>query len=243
MTDEIRRIRNTKYESKFDNPEYTKLKFFAGIFIMFALCGWLIVFYNMIENTTVDTLDNIYLFLTSSFCLAMSVAYVVMRSKMKKLDQYQEELIQCVYDSIEIINEYIEDQSQKSKCIEEDLKKITKQNEAIISMSNSILYLQFRHYICPTNEEFESLMDALQGKIEKMNLREDLYQKLHENYVTTPLGIYKIEDWMRNTGICSAMDYYELYEKIYTLHPIIKEMDRVPDLFINIIDSLDSYKS
>ena len=130
MTDEIRRIRNTKYESEFDNPEYTKLKFIAGIFIIFALCGWLIVFYNMIENTTVDTLDNIYLFLTSSFCLVMSVAYVVMRNKMKKLDQYQEELIQCVYDSIEIINECVEEQKQKSKCIEEDLKKIIKQNKA-----------------------------------------------------------------------------------------------------------------
>lgn len=242
MTDEIRRIRNAKYDSEFDNPEYHRIKVVAVVFILLALCGWFVVFFNMIENTSVDTVDNLYLFITSSCCLAMSVAYIVMRRKMKKLDQYQEEIIQCVYDSIGLLNEYIEDQKQQSKGVEESLKKISKRNEAILSITKSILYLQFRHHMCPTNEEFESLMGALQGKIENMNLRDDLYQKLKENYVTTPIGIYRIEDWMTGTGICSTMDFLELYEKIYTLHPMIKEMDRVPDLFDNIICSLDSYK-
>lgn len=107
---------------------------------------------------------------------------------------------------------------------------------------DSTLYLQFRHYMCPTNEEFESLMGALEGSISRMNLSDELYQKLKDNHVTTPLGIYKIEDWMRDTGTSSATEYYELYQKVYELHPMLKELDRVPDLLLNVSHSLDNYR-
>lgn len=242
MTDEINAARNHKYHSVFDNPKYYNVKVFASLFILLALCGWLLVFYILMKNATLDTLDHLYLFLTSSGCLAMSVAYIVMRRKLKKLDQYQEEIIQCVYDSLELVKIHLEEYKHDIIGVDAKAQRIIEQNKKLRSLVDSILYLQFRHYMCPTNEEFESLMGALEGSISRMDLSDELYEKLKDNYVTTPLGIYKIEDWLRDTGTCSTNEYYELYQKVYELHPMLKELDRVPDLLLNVSHSLDNYR-
>lgn len=242
MTDEINKIRNNKYHSVFDDPKYYNVTVFASLFILIALCGWLLVFYMMMKNATIDNLDHLYLFMTSSGCLAMSVAYIVMRRKMKNLDQYQEEIIQCIYDYLELMEGHMKEHQQDIKNVDDKSQRIIEQNMRLRSIVDSILYLQFRHYMCPTNEEFKSLMGALEGDISKMDLPDELYQKLKDNSVITPLGIYRIGDWLMDAGICSTEEYYGLFQKIYEHYPLLKELDRVPSLLLNISDSVDNYQ-
>lgn len=140
MTDEINATRNNKFRSVFDNPKYYNVTVFASIFIFLALCGWILVFYILMKSATVDTLDHLYLFLTSTGCLVMSVAYIVMRRKMKKLDQYQEERIQCVYDTLELMKVHLEEHQHGIMGIDAKLKRIIEQNKktALIGGLNSI---------------------------------------------------------------------------------------------------------
>lgn len=242
MTDEINAVRNHKYHSVFDDPKYYNVAVFASLFILLALCGWALLLCMMMKNATVDTLDHLCLFLTSSGCLAMSVAYLVMRSKLKKLDQYQEEIIQCVYDSLELMQDHMNVHRQDIKDVDDNVQRILGQNTKLRSVSDSMLYLIFRNCLCPSDEQFKSLMGALERDISKMDLPDELYQKLKDNDVTTPLGIYRAEDWLLDTGICSTEEYYGLLQKIYELHPMLKELDRVPDLLLNVSDSADNYQ-
>lgn len=69
-----------------------------------------------------------YLFVTSTGCLVMSVAYLVMRKKLQKLDEYQEEIVQSVYDCLEMFHSHIHKQGKQMKSIEEKLDKAAEQH-------------------------------------------------------------------------------------------------------------------
>ena len=128
MLDKINEIRNRKYDSEFDKAVYYNLKVIAIVFMLLAIGGWLVVFYIMMSNVTVESIPKAYLFLTSSGCFAMCIAYLVMRSKMRKLDKYQENIIDCVYDSLEMFHNHMYKHDRLLKSIEDKLENEMKCN-------------------------------------------------------------------------------------------------------------------
>lgn len=241
MTNEINQIRVRKYGNEFDKARYSYLQVYAIIFMLLATCAWFTVIYIMMSNITIDRIPYIFLFLTSSGCFLMSIAYLMMRSKMRKLDKYQEEIIDCVYDSLEMSHVHIWKQGKQLKSIENKLEKVIEHNMKLRSEVSSILYLQFRHNMCPTLEEFKTLAGTLESDIADIGLRDELYQKLQDNHITTPLAFFKAEKCLLLEGVLSDGEYYEIYKAICAQYPMIKELDRVPDLLINISDSMNNY--
>ena len=242
MTEKINQIRKRKYDSEFDNPKYFKIKGFATMFIILAACGWLVVLYGIMKHKSIYFLHNMYLFATSTGCLVMSIAYLIMRSKLRKLDKYQEEIVQCVYDSLEMFNNHIQRQGQQIKRIEEKLDTAAEQHIKLRSELSSNLYLQFRHYMCPTMEDFRALAGTLETDITEVGLRDELYQKLQDHYITTPLSFFKSENWLLQADILNDDEYYETYKAIHAKYPVLKELDRVPNLLLNISDSMEDYQ-
>lgn len=128
MLDKINEIRNRKYDSEFDKAVYYNLKVIAIVFMLLAIGGWLVVFYIMMSNVTVESIPKAYLFLTSAGCFAMCIAYLVMRSKMRKLDKDQEDIIDCVYDLLEMFHNHMYKHDRLLKSIEDKLENEMKCN-------------------------------------------------------------------------------------------------------------------
>ena len=242
MTDKINSIRKHKYDSEFDKPRYFKLKGFASMFILLAGCAWMLILWGITRDKSIYILHNMYLFATSTGCLVMSVAYLVMRKKLQKLDEYQEEIVQSVYDCLDIFHSHIHNQGKQMKSIEEKLDKAAEQHIKLRSGLSSNLYLQFRHYMCPTTEELAEILRALESDIDKVGLRDELYQKLQDHYITTPLSFFKSENWLLQADILNDDEYYETYKAIHAKYPVLKELDRVPGLLLNISDSMEDYQ-
>lgn len=242
MADKIKQIRKHKYDSEFDKPKYFKIKGFATMFMLLAVCGWIIIFLTIMKNKSVYILHNAYLFGTSTGCLVMSIAYLVMRSKLRKLDKYQEDIIQCVCDSLHMLRTHIHMQDWAIRRINDKLEKADEQHVKLGSEFKSSLYLQFRHYMCPTIEEFAVIGRVLESDIAEVGLRYELYQKLQEHNITTPLSFFKSENWLLQEDILNDDEYYETYKAIHAKYPEIKELDRVPNLLLNISDSMKDYQ-
>ncbi len=241
MTDKINSIRKQKYDSEFDKPEYYKLKGFAFMFMLCASMGWLIVFYSMMKNRSIYILHNMYLLATSTGCLVMSIAYIVLRSKLRKLDKYQEDIIDCVHYSLEMFHNHISKQGKLLKSIDAKLDNEIEHNVKLESKVDSLLYLQFRHYMCPSLDELKALSRTLEGDIAEIGLCDELYQKLLDIHVTTPLAFFKSADSMLLDGVLSDDEYYDILKTIHAQYPMINELDRVPDLLLNVSDSMKDY--
>lgn len=242
MTHKINQIRKRKYDSEFDSPKYFKIKGFATMFILLAGCGWMIVLYGIMKHKSIYFLHNLYLFTTSTGCLVMSIAYLIMRSNLRKLDKYQEEIVQCVYDSLEMFHSHIHRQDQQIKRIEEKLDTAAEQHIKLRSELSSNLYLQFRHYMCPTMEDFRALAGTLESDIAEVGLRDELYQKLQKHYISTPLSFFKSENWLLQVEILNDDEYYEIYKAIHAKYPVLKELDLVPELLLNVSNSMEDYQ-
>ena len=242
MKDKINAIRNKKHGNATDNIMDNIVRILSAVFLIAAIGGLLMVLVFFRSNLTVSSLHNMYLFITSIGCLAMSVAYVNVRSKLRKLDKYQEDMINCFYDSMEMSHDHMHKQDKQMKSIEEKLDTAAEQHIKLRSEGKSNLYLQFRHYMCPTTEELAEILRALESDIDEVGLRSELYQKLQDHYITTPLSFFKSENWLLQVNILTDDEYYEIYKAIHAKYPVLKELDRVPNLLLNISDSMEDYQ-
>lgn len=91
-------------------------------------------------------------------------------------------------------------------------------------------------------DEFKTLAGTLGSDIAEIGLRDELYRKLQDNYITTPLSFFKSDSWLLEEGVLNDDEYYEIYKAIRTKYPEIKELDRVPSLLLNVSDSMKDYQ-
>ena len=96
--------------------------------------------------------------------------------------------------------------------------------------------------MCPTTEELAEILRVLESDIDEVGLRDELYQKLQDHYITTPLSFFKSENWLLQADILNDDEYYETYKAIHAKYPALKELDRVPGLLLNISDSIEDYQ-
>ena len=83
---------------------------------------------------------------------------------------------------------------------------------------------------------------TLEGDIAEVGLRDELYRKLQDNYITTPLSFFKSDSWLLEEGVLNDDEYDGIYKAIRTKYPEIKELDRVPNLLLNVSDSMKDYQ-
>lgn len=96
--------------------------------------------------------------------------------------------------------------------------------------------------MCPTTEELAEILRALESDIDEVGLRDELYRKLQDNYITTPLSFFKSDSWLLEEGVLNDDEYYETYKAIHAKYPVLKELDRVPGLLLNVSDSMEDYQ-
>ena len=96
--------------------------------------------------------------------------------------------------------------------------------------------------MCPTTVELAEILRVLESDIDEVGLRDELYQKLQDHYITTPLSFFKSENWLLQADILNDDEYYETYKAIHAKYPALKELDRVPGLLLNISDSIEDYQ-
>ena len=153
-----------------------------------------------------------------------------MRKKVKQMNQYQEEMVQAIYDCLK----HVEKQAEKHNVQYYDLKY----------RLNTLTYMTFRHTMCPDVEQFKGFMDVMEGDLSKMDIDDELRRKLEDELIDTPCAIINQQDWLfeiLNDGSGYGTAYWKLHEKLYSLHPLIVELDVIPDLLKHVLDSVDNY--
>lgn len=230
MTKDIKDLRNRKFPDPFDFQVHPSLKVLPKLFFMLALGGFLICGTYSFFAKDLDSLLVAYLYGTSAGCLITSIGYLAMRKKVKQMNQYQEEMVQAIYNCLK----HVEKQAEKHNEQYYDLKYRLK----------TLTYMTFRHTMCPDVEQFKGFMDVMEGDLSRMDIDDELRKKLEDELIDTPCAIINQQDWLfeiLNDGSGYGTEYWKLHEKLYSLHPFIVELDVIPDLLKHVLDSVDNY--
>ena len=71
------------------------------------------------------------------------------------------------------------------------------------------------------------------------NLSEEIKEKILYDEFTTPCSIVRSEEWL--VDYLDGEELFALYRKMHSRHPLIAELDIVPQLLRHVIDSADGY--
>lgn len=115
MTTDIRNLRNRKFSSPLTDPFHIHLHSIAIVSIILAFCGYVLVLACLIFIPGVKSLYLSYLIASCSGALIMSIACLVLRGKVKEMHIYQEQMVQAVYDSLELFQNCIKEQQNQNK--------------------------------------------------------------------------------------------------------------------------------
>ena len=225
MTKNIEDLREKKFPNPFNSMIHPALRVFSELFLVMAAAGLVLCIFFAFYGKTLHSILVAYLYATSAGCLFMSLGYLIMRQKVKRMNKYQEELVQAIYD-----------------CLKQVERQAERQDEQYIDLRsrlNSLTYMTFRHSMCPELEQFRSFMNAVESNLDLTDLSEQIKEKILYDEFTTPCSIVRSEEWL--VDYLDGEELFALYRKMHSRHPLIAELDIVPQLLRHVIDSADGY--
>lgn len=225
MTKNIKELRDKKFPNPLNSTLHPSFRVFPTLFVMIASAGFIFCGISAFCHKDLDSLLISYLYATSAGCLFMTLGYLAMRQKVKQMNQYQEEMVQAIYD-----------------CLKEVEQQAERQDEQYIDLRsrlNSLTYMTFRHSMCPELEQFRSFMNAVESNLDLTDLSEEIKEKILYDEFTTPCSIVRSEEWL--VDYLDGEELFALYRKMHSRHPLIAELDIVPQLLRHVIDSADGY--
>lgn len=225
MTKNIKELRDKKFPNPFNSTLHPSFRVFPTLFVMIASAGFIFCGISAFCHKDLDSLLISYLYATSAGCLFMTLGYLAMRQKVKQMNQYQEEMVQAIYGCL--------------KEVEQQAERHDEQYNDLKSRLNTLIYMTFRHSMCPDVEQFRSFMNAIEGNLDLTDLSDEIKEKILYDGFTTPCAIVRSEEW--HLDYLDAEEFWTLYRKMYSRHPLIAELDVIPQLFRHVIDSADGY--
>ena len=225
MTKDIENLRNMKFPDPLANPICALLGTLVPAFMAIAVSVFCATRLFASHSDRVDAVFTIALLMVSVGCIVMALGYLFLRSRLRRINRYQEEMVQAIYDCL--------------KEVEQQAERHDEQYNDLKSRLNTLIYMTFRHSMCPDVEQFRSFMKAVEGELDLTDLSQELKDKILYDGLTTPCAIIKSEEWLLD--YLDYEEFWTLYKKMYSLHPMILELDVIPQLLRHILEAADSY--
>ena len=225
MTKDIENLRSMKFPDPLANPNCALLGTLVPAFMAIAVSVFCATRLFASHSDRVDAVFTIALLMVSVGCIVMALGYLFLRSRLRRINRYQEEMVQAIYDCL--------------KEVEQQAERHDEQYNDLKSRLNTLIYMTFRHSMCPDVEQFRSFMNAIEGNLDLTDLSDEIKEKILYDGFTTPCAIVRSEEWLLD--YLDAEEFWTLYRKMYSRHPLIAELDVIPQLFRHVIDSADGY--
>lgn len=225
MTKDIENLRNMKFPDPLANPICALLGTLVPAFMAIAVSVFCATRLFASHSDRVDAVFTIALLMVSVGCIVMALGYLFLRRRLRRINRYQEEMVQAIYD-----------------CLKQVERQAERQDEQYIDLRsrlNSLTYMTFRHSMCPELEQFRSFMNAVESNLDLTDLSEEIKEKILYDEFTTPCSIVRSEEWL--VDYLDGEELFALYRKMHSRHPLIAELDIVPQLLRHVIDSADGY--
>ena len=230
MKERIQSISDKKFSSEFDKPHYFILRILGVFFISFGVLTYMISIVYMYYNASLDNFGDVHLFITASGCILMGICIIFIIYKSKKLDVYQTEMTQVMYDM-----------AAEMSCIKDSLKTGTIYSKVldrvivvIQHMSNTQINMIFRTAICQDESEYEEFVRVLNTDIKNHVDDRNTLEILAVECLQT---VGDVIHYYHNL----ALDDDTLEKTLRSLHPIIDNYFDYPHFLENIVTALDKY--